>query len=43
VGLPAGAWEESGIVPDFLENGRWHEFTELDDPALARAIAVLPH
>jgi len=41
VGLPAGAWEESGIVPDFVENGQWHEFTELDDPGLARAIAVL--
>lgn len=41
VGLPAGAWEESGIVADITVHGQWHEFTEMDDPALARAIAVL--
>lgn len=41
VGLPAGAWEDSGIVADFSVNGQWHEFTELDDPAFARALQIL--
>jgi len=41
VGLPAGAWEDSGIAADFVVHGQWHEFTEVDDPAFARAIAIL--
>lgn len=41
VGLPAGTWEDTGIVPDFTVHGLWHQYTELDDPALARAIAEL--
>lgn len=40
-GLPAGVWEASGIVPDVTVHGQWHEFTELDDPGLARAIELL--
>ncbi len=40
-GLAPGIWENTGIVPDFTVNGLWHEYTELDDPALARAVEVL--
>lgn len=40
-GMPPGVWESSGIVPDVTVHGLWHEFTEVDDPGLARAIEVL--
>jgi C-terminal processing protease CtpA/Prc len=40
-GLFPGAWEESGIAADFVVYGEWHEFTEVNDPALAKAVAVL--
>jgi carboxyl-terminal processing protease len=41
VGLPAGAWEGVGILPDEAVPTRWDLFTEETDPALARAVLVL--
>ena len=40
-GLPAGIWEETGIIPDYPAPSRWDLFTEFDDPALVRAVQVL--
>ncbi len=42
-GLPAGIWEETGIVPSVLVPTRWDLFTEATDPALAAAVAALQH
>jgi carboxyl-terminal processing protease len=41
VGGEAGAWERSGIVPDFEVPSRWDLFTEATDPGLAAAIELL--
>lgn len=41
VGLPPGAWEGVGIVPDLAVPTRWDLFTEATDPALAGAVEVL--
>jgi C-terminal processing protease CtpA/Prc len=41
VGLEPGAWEGKGVVPDVSVPTRWDLFTEANDPALARAIALL--
>lgn len=41
VGLAAGIWEDTGIVPDISVNSPWHLFTEANDPALAAALQVL--
>ena len=40
-GLPAGIWEDTGIVPDTLVPGRWDEFREGNDPGLAAAVGIL--
>jgi carboxyl-terminal processing protease len=41
VGLRAGIWEDTGIVPDVGAPTRWDLFTEATDPALAKAVEVL--
>jgi carboxyl-terminal processing protease len=41
LGLPAGIWEETGIVPDVSAGGAWDEFSEANDPALAAAVEIL--
>jgi carboxyl-terminal processing protease len=41
VGLGPGEWEGKGVVPDVSAPTRWDLFTEANDPALARAIALL--
>jgi C-terminal peptidase prc len=41
-GLLAGIWEDTGIVPTISAPTRWDLFSELDDPALAKALQVLP-
>jgi carboxyl-terminal processing protease len=40
-GLPAGIWEGTGIVPDVVVPGKWEEFSEANDPALAAAVRIL--
>ena len=40
-GLPAGIWEDSGIVPETLVSGYWDEFREANDPGLAAAVKIL--
>jgi len=40
-GLPAGIWEDSGIVPETLVSGNWDEFREANDPGLAAAVKIL--
>jgi carboxyl-terminal processing protease len=40
-GLAAGIWEDTGIVPTVSAPTRWDLFSELDDPALAKALQVL--
>jgi C-terminal peptidase prc len=41
LGLPAGTWEDTGIVPEVLVPGRWDEFGEATDPGLAAAVEIL--
>jgi carboxyl-terminal processing protease len=41
IGLTAGIWEETGIVPDATAGGMWDEFSEANDPALAAAVGIL--
>jgi carboxyl-terminal processing protease len=41
VGEANGIWERTGIVPDISAPTRWDLFTEANDPALAKAVAVL--
>jgi len=40
-GLANGIWEETGIIPDVNVPSRWHEITEANDPALAKAVELL--
>lgn len=39
--LPAGAWEEQGVLPDAVVASAWETFTAADDPGLARAVELL--
>ncbi len=39
-GGDTGAWEHTGIVPDFEVPSRWDLFTEATDPGIAAAIEV---
>jgi carboxyl-terminal processing protease len=41
VGLPAGTWEDTGIVPEVAVSGAWDEFTEANDPGIAAAVEIL--
>jgi len=41
IGLPAGIWEDTGIIPEVLVSGRWEEFREANDPGLAAAVEIL--
>lgn len=41
VGEANGVWERTGIIPDISVPTRWDLFTESNDPALARAVALL--
>jgi C-terminal peptidase prc len=41
IGMPAGIWEDSGIVPDVVVAGDWDEFSEANDPGLAAAAGLL--
>lgn len=41
IGLPAGIWEDTGIVPEVFVAGKWDEFREADDPGLAAAVGIL--
>jgi carboxyl-terminal processing protease len=36
-----GIWEQTGIVPDMRVPTRWDLFTEVNDPALAKAVEML--
>ncbi len=42
---PAGKapdyWHRSGVIPDVVVAGRWDQFTEENDPYLARAVELL--
>jgi C-terminal processing protease CtpA/Prc len=40
-GQANGIWEKTGIIPDMNVPTRWHQFTESDDPALAKAVELL--
>jgi carboxyl-terminal processing protease len=40
-GLPAGVWEDTGIVPDLIVPGNWDQFREENDPDLAAAVKIL--
>jgi carboxyl-terminal processing protease len=40
-GGEAGAWEQTGIIPDIAVPARWDLFTEATDPGLAAAIELL--
>jgi len=40
-GQANGIWEKTGIVPDVSVPTRWHEVTEANDPALAKAVELL--
>jgi C-terminal peptidase prc len=40
-GQANGIWEETGIIPDVSVPTRWHEITEANDPALAKAVELL--
>ena len=40
-GLPAGIWEDTGIIPEVLVSGTWDEFREANDPGLAAAVEIL--
>ncbi len=40
-GLPAGIWEDTGIIPDVTVSGKWDEFRESNDPGLAAAVKIL--
>jgi carboxyl-terminal processing protease len=41
IGLPAGIWEDTGIVVDVAAPTRWDLFTDANDPAMEKALAVL--
>jgi carboxyl-terminal processing protease len=41
MGLPAGIWEDTGIIPEVLVSGTWDEFSEANDPGLAAAVGIL--
>jgi carboxyl-terminal processing protease len=41
IGLPAGIWEDTGIIPEVLVAGTWDEFSEANDPGLAAAVGIL--
>jgi len=41
IGLPAGIWEDTGIIPEVLVSGTWDEFSEANDPGLAAAVEIL--
>src|SRR5271157_74742 len=41
VGKPPDYWSKTGVVPDVQVNGRWEQYTEANDPYLAKAIALL--
>ena len=40
-GLPAGIWEDTGIVPETLVSGNWDEYREANDPGLVAAVKIL--
>jgi C-terminal peptidase prc len=40
-GQANGIWEETGIIPDVEIPTRWHQITEDNDPALAKAVELL--
>ena len=41
LGLPAGIWEDTGIIPEVIVPGTWDEFREANDPGLAAAVEIL--
>jgi carboxyl-terminal processing protease len=41
VGKTPDYWKKTGVVPDVLVNGRWDQYTEADDPYLAKAVSLL--
>jgi len=41
VGKTPDYWKKTGIVPDVLVNGHWDQYSEANDPYLAKAIALL--
>ncbi len=41
IGLPAGIWEDTGIIPEVFVAGTWDEFSEANDPGLAAAVEIL--
>lgn len=41
LGQAAGVWEGTGLRPDVVLPTRWDQFTEANDPALAKAVELL--
>jgi carboxyl-terminal processing protease len=41
LGQANGIWEETGIIPDVAVLGQWDEFTEANDPGIAKALDLL--
>jgi carboxyl-terminal processing protease len=41
LGQANGIWEETGIIPDVNVPGQWDEFTEANDPGIAKALDLL--
>jgi carboxyl-terminal processing protease len=41
LGQANGIWEETGIIPDVTVPGQWDEFTEANDPGIAKALDLL--
>ena len=40
-GKIAGYWDKTGVIPDVSVSGRWDQYSEANDPYLAKAIELL--
>jgi len=40
-GEEAGYWDKTGVKPDVSVSGRWEQFSEANDPYLAKAVELL--
>ncbi len=41
LGQATGVWEDTGIIPDVNVPGQWEEFSETNDPGIAKAVELL--
>ncbi len=41
LGQANGVWEDTGIIPDVNVPGQWDEFSETNDPGIAKAVELL--